>query len=185
MGASKMLCESMVREQYPRCEGQNYIIRFGNVMNTNGSVLQIWDRQFREGVSLTVTDLKMKRWLMPISDACDQILRVLGFDAGTYLLDMGEMHTVADILEMFLAERTSEPESIPLNFIGARLGEKLEEELFWSCEAQEQMRVGQKTIIRIGNSPSFDYHKALTVSGTFDDQITLRCLSKMFVGLKA
>ncbi len=183
MGASKMLCESMVRTEYPQTQDRNYIIRFGNVMNTNGSVLQIWDRQFREGRPLTVTDLKMKRWMLPISDACDQILRVLGFDAGSYVLDMGEMLSVGDILEKFLSERNIK--DYPTRFLGAKSGEKSEEKLFWECEERKTFKAGARQIIRVDNSPTFNYSRPLNVSSLFDDQQTLDCLTKIFEGLRA
>lgn len=183
MGASKMLCESLVRTQFPRCSNRNYIIRFGNVMNTNGSVLRIWERQLREGVPLTVTDLSMKRWLMPISDACDQILRVIGFDAGTYVLDMGRMFTVAEMLEDFL--KANHLTDYPTKFVGAKMGEKNMEKLSWDVEERKILKAGQKTIIKLDNSPTFDYQKALRASESFDDQVTLNCLAKMFQGLRA
>ena len=177
-----MLCESMVRTEYPQTQDRNYIIRFGNVMNTNGSVLQIWDRQFREGRPLTVTDLKMRRWMLPVSDACDQILRVLGFDAGTYILDMGEMFSVGDILEKFLTER--DVKDYPTKFSGPKIGEKSEEKLFWDCEERKTFKAGARQIIQVKNSPTFNYSRPLTVSGLFDDQQTLDCLSKIFEGLR-
>jgi len=183
MGASKMLCESMVRTEYPQTQDRNYIIRFGNVMNTNGSVLQIWDRQFREGRPLTVTNLKMKRWMLPISDACDQILRVLGFDAGTYILDMGEMFSVGDILEKFLSER--DVKDYPTRFLGMKPGEKEIEKLFWDCEEKKTFKAGTRQIIKVDNSPTFNYNRPLIVSGNFDDQQTLDCLVKIFEGLRA
>jgi FlaA1/EpsC-like NDP-sugar epimerase len=185
MGASKMLCESMVRTQFPRCNDRNYIIRFGNVMDTNGSVRRIWDRQLKEKVPLTVTDLSMKRWLMPISDACDQILRVIGFDAGTYALDMGDMFTVQRMLEDFLKERGLEMESVEMKIVGGKAGEKSEEKLSWECESSKLIRAGQRTIIKLEDSPIFDFKKALQASETFDDAITLRVLSRMFQGLSA
>ena len=182
MGASKMLCESMVREEYPKTINRNYIIRFGNVSNTQGSVLRIWERQFKEGVPLTITDLKMRRWLMSMDDACDQILRVVGLDAGTYVLDMGKMYSVADILEQFLDSKDTV--DYPLKFIGANVGEKDTEKLTWDKEERTTIKIGDKTLIKVNQSPSFNYQKALTASKTFSDESTMNCLRKQFGGLK-
>lgn len=185
MGASKMLCESMVRTEYPQTQDRNYIIRFGNVKDTNGSVFQVWDRQFREGVPLTVTDLKMKRWMMPISDACDQILRVLGFDAGTYLLDMGPMYTVADMLERFAESKGTDAGCLQVSYVGAKPGEKDEEKLLWDVESRKDRCVGGRTLIQASNHPNFKYDRALTISSNFDDQLTLDCLQRMFPDVMA
>lgn len=185
MGASKMLCESMVRTEYPQTQDRNYIIRFGNVMNTNGSVFQVWERQYREGVPLTVTDLKMKRWMMPMSDACDQILRVLGFDAGTYLLDMGRMFTVADMLERFAESKGTKVDDLQVKFIGSKSGEKEVESLLWSCEERYDRKVGGRTLIQVGNSPDFKHDLALRISSSFDDQVTIDCLQRMFPDVMA
>ena len=180
MGASKMLCESMVREHFPDKANLNSIIRFGNVKNTQGSVLWIWERQFREGVPLTVTDLSMRRWLMPVSDACDQILRVLGFDAGTYILDMGEMFTVERILQDFLRSKNVDDGDYPLRFIGSKAGEKDAERLSWDVEQVREISVGGRKILDVSNSPRFAYNRALNFSCNFNDDQTLKCLRKMF-----
>lgn len=184
MGASKMLCESMVRTQYPQTQDRNCIVRFGNVMNTNGSVLQIWDRQFREGVPLTVTDLKMKRYMMSMEDACDQILRVIGLDAGTYVLDMGREYFVADILEMFAKSKGVRVDDLPIKFIGAKSGEKQSETLNWPSESIEKFKVANRELLRLGGSPNFEFGKVLNVSQTFDDDATLRLLQKLFAGVQ-
>lgn len=182
MGASKMLCESMVREEYPKTKDRNYIIRFGNVANTQGSVLEIWDRQFKEGYPLTITDLKMKRWMLSIEDACEQILRVVGLEAGTYILDMGEMFTVADMLERFLESKGSN--DYPLKFVGAKPGEKATERLFWDAEKATKLSIGNRQILKVTSSPSFNYHMALAACRTFDDEATLKCLRKLFGDMK-
>ncbi len=181
MGASKMLCESMIREAYPQSNNRNRIVRFGNVKDTNGSVFRIWERQYAEGVPLTVTDLKMKRWMMSMDDACEQILRVLGLDAGTYVLDMGVMYSVGDMLQMFLDSK--DLRDYPTNFVGKKPGEKLEEKLFWEQEQTKIIECGGKKLSKITNSPSFPYSKALSASEGFDDETTLKCLQRMFGGL--
>ena len=182
MGASKMLCESMIRSEFPSNQ-DNRIIRFGNVMRTNGSVLDIWERQFREGVPLRVTDLKMKRWLLPIEDACDQILRVLGFEPGTYLLDMGRMCSVGEMLGDFLTSKANE--DYPINFVGAKAGEKIEEKLLWDCEVKDEIKAGGRTIIRVSESPKFSYEPSLRVSASYNDVLTLKLLRKQFKELVA
>ena len=185
MGVSKMLCESMVRNQYPDSARFNSIVRFGNVKNTQGSVLWIWERQYASGIPLSVTDLHMKRWFMPISDACDQIMRVLGFDAGTYILDMGQMYSVEQILHDFLKSKGIDDGNYPLRFIGGKPGEKDFEKLVWGCEQVKEISAGGRKILSVSESPGFDHMRALNASCGFNDDYALKCLRKMFPEVKA
>ena len=100
MGATKMLCECMIRSEFPRTTN-NSIVRFGNVANTQGSVLQVWKHQLDSGLPFTITDPNMKRYMMSMDDACGQIMRIVGMEPGTYILDMGKEVMVSELLADF------------------------------------------------------------------------------------
>src|SRR3990167_5198887 len=69
MGASKLMGEIATRNA-------GFIaVRFGNVMNSRGSVLPIWQRQLRQGRPLTVTDPKMERFMMTIEEAVELVIK--------------------------------------------------------------------------------------------------------------
>jgi len=177
MGASKMLCESMIRGE-SKPSDKNSIIRFGNVMGTQGSVLQIWKRQLEQDMAFTVTDLSMKRYMMTMDQACEQILRVVGGDSGTYILDMGEEVPVSELLANF--RKAHDCPSHPIRIIGIKPGEKVSEKLHWPVEHLTHFSAGGQTIHRVYHSPHFDYLRALEISRSFDDDKTLECLRGLF-----
>lgn len=183
MGASKMLCECMVREEFPKSTKNNSIVRFGNVMDTQGSVLQIWKRQLESDMAFTVTDPNMRRYMMTMDDACNQILRVVGFESGTYVLDMGREVMVSELLAEF--RKSHGCESHPVRMIGSKQGEKVSEALFWPVEHVTHFQAGNHVIHRVHHSPRFDYDRALQSSKTFDDLRTMKSLESLFGGVKA
>jgi FlaA1/EpsC-like NDP-sugar epimerase len=177
MGASKMLCECMIRSEFPRTTN-NSIVRFGNVMNTQGSVLQIWKRQLDSGLPFTITDPNMKRYMISMGDACSQIMRVVGMEPGTYILDMGKEVMVSELLAKF--RKANDANSHPIKITGAKPGEKDSEILFWKAEHVTHLKAGDKVVHRVCESPWFNYRQALEVSRDFDDAKTMTCLRGLF-----
>ena len=182
MGASKMLCECMVRHEFPKTSKANSIVRFGNVKGTQGSVLEIWKRQLAEKKPLSVTDLSMKRYMMSIDDACSQIMRLVGFESGTYLLDMGPMFTVKEMLASFLKESEVDLLDYKVNIMGGKPGEKKVESLYWPSESFQSIKAGNNMVNQVFDSPRFDYDRALKASEGFDDEYTLKALKSIFGG---
>ena len=181
MGASKTLCECMVRHEYPKSSDRNSIVRFGNVRYSQGSVLEIWARQVKDKLPLTVTDPDMTRFMMSIDDACSQIMRLVNLEAGTYVLDMGEPQTISDLLRQFKDDMKLNSD-YPVKLIGRKAGEKKHESLLWGAECFECVRSGNVRMSKILNSPIFDYMKALEVSGSYDDERTMKHLKLLFGG---
>jgi FlaA1/EpsC-like NDP-sugar epimerase len=138
MGATKLLAERLVSAMCSIREKINTkfgIVRFGNVLYSRGSVLEIWKKQLKEGKRITVTDPNMTRFFMSIPQSVDLIL------AASYYAENGE----AFILKMpsvkigTLAEAFLELMGYPFDYyqvIGIRPGEKMHEELLLESETE-------------------------------------------------
>jgi FlaA1/EpsC-like NDP-sugar epimerase len=135
MGQSKALCEWIVegwgqREDTPtRFCG----VRFGNVLASSGSVIPIFRKQIARGGPVTVTHREMTRYFMTIPEAVQLVVQAgaIGGRGQVYVLDMGEPVKIVDLAETMIRLSGKEPSEVPIEFIGARPGEKLHEEL-WS-----------------------------------------------------
>jgi FlaA1/EpsC-like NDP-sugar epimerase len=143
MGASKALAEFALEAATSRFPTTSYkAVRFGNVLGSSGSVVPIFRRQIARGGPVTVTDEQMTRYFMTIPEAVQLIIRAgsLGSDATgasaeVFVLDMGEPVRIVELARAMIELSGLEPErDIHIEFVGARPGEKLHEELFNSYE---------------------------------------------------
>ncbi len=139
MGASKRFSELVL--QALNSEGSNTcfsMVRFGNVLDSAGSVVPLFRRQIKEGGPVTVTHSKVTRYFMSIPEAVQLVLQAGAMAKGgdVFVLDMGEPVRILDLAHRMinlsgLSPITSEnPEGdIKIKFTGLREGEKLYEEL--------------------------------------------------------
>ena len=132
MGQSKALCEWIVethghREDVPT---RFVAVRFGNVLGSSGSVVPIFRRQLERGGPLTVTHPEMTRYFMTIPEASSLIVQAgaIGGRGEVFVLDMGEPVRIVDLADNMI--RLSGREDVTVEFVGARPGEKLHEELW-------------------------------------------------------
>jgi FlaA1/EpsC-like NDP-sugar epimerase len=135
MGASKALAEWAVEAAAARNPATRYAtVRFGNVLGSSGSVVQIFRRQIAAGGPVTVTDPRMTRYFMTIPESVQLIIRAgsLNQDSGeVYVLEMGDSIRINDLAETMIRLSGLEPEQdIAIEIVGARPGEKFHEELF-------------------------------------------------------
>jgi FlaA1/EpsC-like NDP-sugar epimerase len=135
MGASKALAEWAVEAAAARNPATRYAtVRFGNVLGSSGSVVQIFRRQIAAGGPVTVTDPRMTRYFMTIPESVQLIIRAgsLNQDSGeVYVLEMGDSIRINDLAETMIRLSGLEPErDIAIEIVGARPGEKFHEELF-------------------------------------------------------
>lgn len=144
MGASKRMAELgvlLVAEEAKHSRFKRHgkeattrftIVRFGNVLDSAGSVVPLFRRQIASGGPVTVTDPEVQRYFMTIPEAAQLVVQAsaMGGTGEVYLLDMGEPVRVLDLAKRMvdLATRGTGRE-IPITFTGLRPGEKLVEEL--------------------------------------------------------
>jgi FlaA1/EpsC-like NDP-sugar epimerase len=136
MGQSKALCEWIVEAWGHREDtGTRFCgVRFGNVLGSSGSVIPIFRRQIARGGPLTVTHPEMTRYFMTIPEAVQLVIQAgaIGGRGQVYVLDMGEPVRIVDLADTMIRLSGKEPaRDIAVEFVGARPGEKLHEEL-WS-----------------------------------------------------
>jgi FlaA1/EpsC-like NDP-sugar epimerase len=138
MGQSKLLCEWIVAAYgaRPDVETRFVAVRFGNVLNSSGSVIPIFRRQIERGGPVTVTHPEMTRFFMTIPEAVSLVVQAgaLGDAGRVFVLDMGEPVKILDLAEKMIRLSGKEPNrDVAVEIVGARAGEKLHEEL-WTAE---------------------------------------------------
>lgn len=131
MGASKRMCEQMLSA---RSESATTFstVRFGNVADSNGSVMPLFRRQIAEGGPVTITDKRATRYFMSIAEACHLVLQATSMAEGgeVFVLDMGEPVSIYELACAMIQDAGLKPEKdIKIIEIGLRVGEKLTEEL--------------------------------------------------------
>ena len=128
MGATKRVAEMVISDKARRSKKTIFTtVRFGNVLDSAGSVLPLWREQIAAGGPITLTDKRCERYFMSIPEACELIFGVLEMKKpGTFVFDMGKPKKMLDIAEGLIQESGSECE---IKYIGLRPGEKLTEDL--------------------------------------------------------
>ena len=140
MGATKQLAECLAREMNRQGTTKFTVVRFGNVLGSNGSVVPLFTEQIRRGGPLTVTHPDVKRFFMTIPEAVQLVLQasVMGQGGDVFVLDMGEQIRVVDLARNMILLSGQRPEhDIKIRYCGLRAGEKLYEELFDDRERVE------------------------------------------------
>jgi FlaA1/EpsC-like NDP-sugar epimerase len=129
MGASKRLGELYIEGMHGASKTVLKAVRFGNVLGSQGSVEPRFAAQIRAGGPLQVTHPDMQRYFMSLEQAVDLLLSVTALDdeGGVYFMEMGE---AVSILEMGREMIARSGKDVPIEIVGLRPGEKLNEELF-------------------------------------------------------
>lgn len=133
MGATKRIAEHLIQEISQRGQTRFTVVRFGNVLGSNGSVVPLFADQIRKGGPVTVTDPEIKRFFMTIPEAVQLVLQasVMGQGGEVFVLDMGEQIKIADLARNMIVLSGLVPgKDIDIVYTGMRVGEKLYEELF-------------------------------------------------------
>jgi FlaA1/EpsC-like NDP-sugar epimerase len=142
MGASKAMAEWIVESAGRKHPGTRFAsVRFGNVLNSSGSVVPIFRGQIERGGPVTVTHPEMTRYFMTIPEAVQLVIRAGDIGAGkgeVFVLDMGEPVRIVDLARNMIKLAGYEPEAdVAIEFTKPRPGEKLHEELFSAGEREQ------------------------------------------------
>ena len=145
MGATKRMCEMMLLNR--RGCTVFSAVRFGNVLGSAGSVIPLFEKQIDAGGPLTLTDRRIIRYFMTVSEASALVLRcgAMAKQGELFVLDMGEPVRIQSLAETLIRRRGLEPyKDISIEEIGLRPGEKLFEELL--CNPTVQRRTACEQI---------------------------------------
>jgi len=154
MGATKRVCE-IYAQNVPSTNTKIAAVRFGNVLDSSGSVVPKFKRQIAQNRPLTVTHPEVTRYFMLISEACQLVLQAgsLAKNGEVFILDMGEPVKIVDLAKKML--KLSGKDENNIKFIGLREGEKLYEELLIN-EAEKETRYES---IFVAKASKYDFEK--------------------------
>ncbi len=131
MGITKKCAEGLITRA-----GEKFVaVRFGNVLHSSGSVLEIWKKQHEEGKPLTITDARMKRYTMSIPEAVGLVIKAgeVGKDGQIFIMDMGEPTTILDLKNRYYPNDK-------YVIIGVREGETMVEQLMTQEEKERAIK---------------------------------------------
>lgn len=143
MGKTKSLGETMTVNS-----GKGYVaVRFGNVVGSRGSLIEIWERQINQGKPITLTDEKMVRYFMSIQEATELVLAAAEMGRGGEIIcfEMGNPVNIKALAEEIIMKLGR---NIPIKIIGNRGGEVLEEKLMTEEELKVATKIGKFYIVK-------------------------------------
>jgi FlaA1/EpsC-like NDP-sugar epimerase len=166
MGVTKRIAERIVLE-HPALRGATdfRVVRFGNVLGSDGSVVPLFKRQLAAGGPLTVTHPDMQRYFMTIPEAVELVLTAAALpDAARRIsiLEMGDPVRIVDLAEQLIRLSGLEPyRDVQIVFTGLRPGEKLNEELVAAGEATIPTSVEKIRLVQHSAGAGADVSAAL------------------------
>jgi FlaA1/EpsC-like NDP-sugar epimerase len=149
MGASKRLAELCVQGVYKNAKNTKTkmsIVRFGNVLESSGSVIPKFKKQIRDGGPITLTHPHITRYFMTITEAAQLVIQAgaISEDCDVFVLDMGESIKIKDLIYrivklsgLTIKDENNDEGDIEIKITGLRPGEKLYEELLLGDNPQK------------------------------------------------
>ncbi|HEU4966003.1 MAG TPA: nucleoside-diphosphate sugar epimerase/dehydratase [Candidatus Saccharimonadales bacterium] len=158
MGATKRAAEMVIHILAQSQQDTTLCaVRFGNVINSNGSAIPIFEKQIEKGGPVTVTHKDITRYFMTIPEAVHLVLQswMMGENNDLFVLDMGEPVKIYDLARLLITLQGYVPEEdIKIKITGLRPGEKLYEEVL--VKEEETLSTSVQKIFRTKNYLNFD-----------------------------
>jgi FlaA1/EpsC-like NDP-sugar epimerase len=154
MGACKRLAEQYVEAKAAASLCRFVTVRFGNVLDSAGSVVPIFREQIARGGPVTVTHPDMVRYFMMIPEAAQLVIQAgaMGQGGEIFVLDMGEPVRIVDLArDMIRLSGLREGDDVEIRFTGLRPGEKLYEELY--AEREQRLPTSHPKIMAAAGAP--------------------------------
>ena len=134
MGASKRICEMIVQTYNKKSSTEFLAVRFGNVLGSSGSVVELFEKQIKAGGPVTVTHPEIIRYFMTISEVVSLILQAGAYakDGEIFVLDMGEPVKIADLVNNLIrlsGNRTNK--DIVIEYLGLTQGRSYMKKFLW------------------------------------------------------
>lgn len=155
MGLTKRMAEIYIQSLNKESETRFITTRFGNVLDSHGSVIPLFKKQIQEGGPVTVTHPEVTRYFMTIPESVQLVLEAAAMGRGgeVFLFDMGHSVKIIDLAKKMIRLSGFEPElEIPIKVTGLRAGEKLYEELLTDQEEHLSTHHPQIMIARMEES---------------------------------
>jgi FlaA1/EpsC-like NDP-sugar epimerase len=176
LGASKRAAELYVEGMNNTSDTSFLTVRFGNVLDSDGSVVPLFKEQISKGGPVTVTHPEITRFFMTIREACQLILQATRMASGgeIFVLNMGTAVKINYLAEQMIRLSGFIPnKDISINYTGLRPGEKMYEELFYESEVientpYEKILLAKHTALSYGEF-STKINAILDACNNFDD----------------
>jgi len=176
LGASKRAAELYVEGMNNTSDTSFLTVRFGNVLDSDGSVVPLFKEQISKGGPVTVTHPEITRFFMTIREACQLILQASRMASGgeIFVLNMGTAVKINYLAEQMIRLSGFIPnKDISINYTGLRPGEKMYEELFYESEVientpYEKILLAKHTALSYGEF-STKINAILDACNNFDD----------------
>ncbi len=186
MGSSKRVAEMYIQDLNRTSKTHFVTVRFGNVLDSTGSVVPIFRKQIAEGGPVTVTHPEMKRYFMTIPEASQLVLQAatMGQGGEIFVLDMGEPVKICDLArELITLSGFRVGEDIEIVYTHPRPGEKLFEELSIKGEDMQPTRHPKigiwKNIIMERDSLRAGINELVEIAKTQDHKIIVEKVKEL------
>ena len=149
MGCTKRICEMLIQTFAQHTTMKCMAVRFGNVLDSHGSVIPLFEEQIKNGGPVTITHPDIVRYFMTIPEAAQLVLQAGGLaqSGSIYVLDMGEPVKIMDLATRLIRFYGYEPNvNMEIKITGLRPGEKLYEELMLDSEQDKMSKTAHNKI---------------------------------------